>query len=235
MIRHLPVLVLAFIASTAAAGSEHGHDCVGYKMGQKIKMQCKNSTNPNDWGPGPICQETGEEMYFLYGVDSFHYCGWDIQTADVYEHLRRLILRDENWACRIGMAPEHDFFIPFNIPVWGVVESDHMHIDNHLNFVFHADAGKIIGAAAYPVRDRFQFAKTGSVLTMHGPIKWFNKQSFMDFTSSSALPTSSGTCVGWLAVVMWCLLSAAVSLGLSGVVYRRYLKPKLIRGVLKTD
>jgi hypothetical protein len=32
-----------------------------------------------------------------------------------------------------------DFYVPFTIPVWGVVEPDHVHIDNHLNYVLHVD------------------------------------------------------------------------------------------------
>ena len=59
-----------------------------------------------------------------------------------------------SWMCRIKMTPEHEFFLPLSIPVWGVQEKDHCHVDNHLNFIFHAVQGKIIGASAYPVRDR---------------------------------------------------------------------------------
>ena len=132
------------------------------------------------------------------------------------------------------MAPGLDFYLPFTIPVWGVVEVDHMHVDNHLNFIFHADRGRIIGVAAYPgnpfllylffffgwlphcailvfnarlitnvvlsfrvaaidmvsndgaVRDNFQYAKPGYVITIHGPVKWFRKGSFSSYSSSSS-------------------------------------------------
>lgn len=48
------------------------------------------------------------------------------------------------------MAPNAGFHIPFSIPIWGVVEPDHIHIDTHLNFIFHGDNfGRIIGVAAY--------------------------------------------------------------------------------------
>lgn len=112
----------------------------------------------------------------------------------------------ENWNCRLLMAADHDFYIPFTIPIWGVAgthtphiphtphteekkeeskkgelecynntflacirscllflmlfsfscfcfcfpEDDHVHLNNHFNFVFHADHGKIIGVSAYP-------------------------------------------------------------------------------------
>jgi hypothetical protein len=41
-------------------------------------------------------------------------------------------------------------WIPVTIPIWGVAEADHLHINTHLNFIFHADNGKITGAAIYP-------------------------------------------------------------------------------------
>lgn len=69
------------------------------------------------------------------------------------------------------MSPKSDFFVPFSIPIWGVIEADHMHVNNHMNFLFHADAGVIMGASAYPVRDRFQFVKMGSVIVLHGAVK----------------------------------------------------------------
>jgi hypothetical protein len=146
-------------------------------------------------------------MVFTYGVESFASCGWHIKDGKMYEFLASLIRRDMTWNCRVPMVPDvpegHDWYVPFTIPVWGVVEKDHMHIgtrrplhlslassppsintharltrdrsassDNHLFFVFHAAAGRILGATSYPVRNRLQFGKPGSIVTMHGPIKW---------------------------------------------------------------
>jgi hypothetical protein len=54
------------------------------------------------------------------------------------------------WPCRVAMSSDHQFYIPLSIPLWGVAESDHIHINNHMNFVFHAEKGKVIAAAAYP-------------------------------------------------------------------------------------
>ena len=48
------------------------------------------------------------------------------------------------------MSPDKSFYVPFTIPIWGVVEAEHFHVNNHLNFVFHGDKGKIIGASVYP-------------------------------------------------------------------------------------
>ena len=69
------------------------------------------------------------------------------------------------------MSKQTDFFVPFTMPVWGVVEPDHVHVDNRVNFVFHVDKGLIIAATAYPVHDRFQFGKPGSLISVHGPGK----------------------------------------------------------------
>jgi len=199
-----------------------------YKIGQKFNMQCLNATK--QWGHGPICKETGKEMSFLYGVDTLQYCGWNIENSDMYLYLRSLITRDESWKCRIPMAPEFDFYIPFTIPVWGVAEPDHIHIDNHLNFVFHGDDGKILAATAYPVRDRFQFAKTGTSVTMHGPIKWFDKHSFKDFTSATFEREPESVLV---PVLIGCTLTMLVSSLIFVLYYKLYLEPQLIESVKK--
>ncbi len=66
------------------------------------------------------------------------------------------------------MIPEHEFFIPFTIPLWGVVETDHTHLGSHLNFVFHADEGKITGAAAYPgMSGHFSYRGTFSITAIY--------------------------------------------------------------------
>ena len=48
------------------------------------------------------------------------------------------------------MSSDHQFYIPVSIPLWGVAETDHIHINNHVNFVFHAEKGKVVAAASYP-------------------------------------------------------------------------------------
>lgn len=77
------------------------------------------------------------------------------------------------------LGPDSPHHVPFVLPLWGVVEGDHLHMDNHINFVLHGDAGKVVAAAAYPVRDRFQFVKPGTVVSLHGPVRWFDKGSFV--------------------------------------------------------
>ena len=75
--------------------------------------------------------------------------------------------QEETFDCRIPMFPDKSFYVPLTIPIWGLVEPTHMHIgysfsffqhrfvlkqkkDDHLNFVFHAASGRILGASAYP-------------------------------------------------------------------------------------
>lgn len=38
-----------------------------------------------------------------------------------------------------------------------------------------------MGVTAYPVRDKFQFARMGTVVNLHGPIKWMSKHTFSPF------------------------------------------------------
>jgi len=225
------VTVLLWVLSgTIAQKQDKGHTEQNmYKIGQKFKMQCLNNTK--EWGPGPICKESGQEMSFLYGVDTLQYCGWNIENSDVYLYLRSLIQRDESWKCRIRMSPSMEYYIPFTIPVWGVAEPDHIHIDNHLNFVFHGDDGWIIAATAYPVRDRFQFVKTGTSVTMHGPIKWFDKLSFKDF-SPVTFERKPESVFG--SVLLACFLTALISSLAFVLYYKCYLEPELVSNATKS-
>jgi len=207
--------------------------CTEYKIGEKLHIQCLNTSNL--WGPGPKCEETGEEIYFQYGVDTFLYCGLAVPTQEFYQYLKRLVVRDENWSCRIAMAPDHEFYVPFTIPIWGVAEPDHMHIDNHLNWIFHADGGKILGVSAYPVRDRFQLVVPKSVITLHGAAKWFWKESFRDFSSSGYIFSTISPFGTGSLIFIWCTITFIFSWTLFGFAFRYYLRPKILRRVLKRD
>lgn len=211
-----------------------------YLIGEKFRIECKDSNN--EWGSGPQCVETGEELSFTYGVDGVVSCGWSVQDEQQYAHMSALIARDKSWECRIRLLPELDFHVPFFIPVWGVVEPTHIHVDNHMNFVFHAWAGKILGVAAYPVRDSFQPATPGGVITVHGPVKWFRGGTFDSFSSPtprSDLPAAHGAdghvspVALLLLVAVWSLISALFTLLICVIVYQRYLKPRVIARTLK--
>jgi hypothetical protein len=140
------------------------------------------------------------------------------------------------------------------IPIWGVVEPQHLHINNHFNFVFHGIKGRIVGASIYSgmriarlivqnvgdvfvmyvvVRDAFQVVMPGSMFAMHGPVKWFRAGSFTPFGASHLgdLEFSLGTViwVGFLSAAS-ALLAAAVG----GVAwYRYYQRPQLMRNLVK--
>jgi len=167
------VLVAALLGCILPCIAAHVHTIKGHRVGDKITFQCLKQ---GQWTAGPICAESGQEMSFTYGVDTFVSCGWRIQNESDYNFLASLVQRQQHWTCRMAMVSEvpegHDWYVYFTIPLSGVVEGSHMHVDNHLNFIFHAASGRIIGMAAYSVRDRLQTAKQGSTITMHGPAKW---------------------------------------------------------------
>jgi len=85
------------------------------------------------------------------------------------------------------MSKERSFYIPVTLPIWGVQEPEHLHLNMHLASVFHVEQGRIIGASIYPARDRFQFTRTLSTLNLHGPVKW---------SAYSCIPRAQGRCVG---------------------------------------
>jgi hypothetical protein len=249
------VLLALCVSSVSVDARPHVHQ--GYGIGGEVTMQCKD--DKGEWSHGPLCKESGKSLSFRYGVDQLVSCGWAIDDSDSFEFFSALIEREKHWECRIKMMPGLDFWLPFYIPVWGVVERaseaaraangaavDHLHIDNHLNFIFHAFHGKILGVAAYPVRDRFQYGVPGSVITVHGPVKWFRSGSFDSFSSSplqlggggggSSSPSGAGdahTFVSFAFVASMCLLTASVVTLALILLYRFFVRPRLIRRLLK--
>ena len=66
------------------------------------------------------------------------------------------------------------------------------------------DEGRIIGAAAYPVRDQFQFVRTGSLLNLHGPVKWFHKHSYLPLGQAAATEAGGAGGEGTGALGVFC-------------------------------
>lgn len=48
------------------------------------------------------------------------------------------------------MTVDRHNYLPFSLPMWGLVEPNHVHVIPHMNFLFHAQDGFILGASAYP-------------------------------------------------------------------------------------
>ena len=223
--------MIVFIMMGTSCGDPHGGH--GYQVGQQLEMKCLNRSK--QWGDGPFCINTGKPMTFQFGVDSFQNCAWHIKDAEDYKFIVSLAKQEESWRCRIKMVPEHDFYVPFEIPIWGVVEADHMHVDNHLNIIFHAMHGSIIGVAAYPVRDRFAFAKESAILMLHGPVKWFNGANFASLSSNAFTESMQQASFPYFAVFLWCIITVIASFLSGTAIYRYMLKPRLISKYIKKD
>merc|ERR1712153_114632 len=205
------------------------HAAKEFKIGDEFKIECQDSLTKK-WGPGPRCDETSKEITFRYGQDNFFYCGLRVTDQGHFTWLAALVRQERNWNCRVPLSPEKKFFLPFSIPLWGVMETDHIHVDNHFNFIFHGDSGRIIGVAAYPLRDRFQFAKVDSVINLHGPVRWFHRHSFTGMSSVKTPGHETASTVSEHTMMMiggWCLLSVLVTLIAAAVVYQCVFKPAL--------
>jgi len=143
----ITLCLCAVIIGTALAGNPPGtqtkeHQCTPYKLGEPISFECWNTTT-NTWGPPPICVESSAAMSFNFGVDKFQYCSWFVDAA-LYARFKDVTHGHASLSCRVQMAPDHNVWLPLSIPVWAFVEADHIHIDNHVNFIFHATRGKLL-------------------------------------------------------------------------------------------
>lgn len=112
-----------------------------------------------------------------------------------------------------------------------------MHLNYHMNFIFHVDDGRIIGVSVYPVRDRFQYGKVGSLMNLHGPVRWFRKQSFNSLSNPTDSVIASASCaaVSTVTVISWCFLSILLTVLALALLYIYYIKPNLAKRYLKAD
>ncbi|KAJ3056734.1 hypothetical protein HK097_004595 [Rhizophlyctis rosea] len=155
------------------------------------------------------------------------------------------------------MTKDKAFYTPLTITLWGQTEDSHFHLMNHINFVFHVFDGFFLGAAAYALRDHYVMQPPDSVLDIHGPVRWFVGHTFdlhpTDPNETATTIPSDGAgadptpqvkvkrvpisniprasellnAVRPSIVIMYVLISATVTAGVSTLVYIGYLKPGL--------
>lgn len=141
-----------------------------------------------------------------------------LSTAAQYSRLAAMVSQTAAWQCRVPVGADAASWLPFVLPLWGVVEGDHLHVDNRLNFALHADGGRVVAVAAYPVRDKFQFIKQGTLVALHGPVRWFDKGTYTPLAGAApgeaagaadAAAAPAAGC-GPLTALLWAAASATM-------------------------
>lgn len=211
-----------------------------FHRGDVVSVECKNFAT-GEWGPAVICGESGRPLEFRFQEDSFLNCKWPIESLPQLEWIGHVIKQEAAWPCRVPMSAEtNPMYLPLSMPLWGVVEPDHVHLNIHFNFVFHQMQGIVIGATVYPVRDKMQLGKVGSVMNMHGPSRWFQQHSFTSAdiavdTLAHTMQSNRQAGFSALTLVMSCVCIALLTSLLSLVYYLFALKPALVRHLLKAE
>jgi len=208
-----------------------------YRLGDDVKVECQN-WGSGEWGPALVCKETGEELRITFGMEGFVACSMEIAGDAMYQSLVQIIRLNRTWQCRVPVSANDELYVPFTIPLWGVVEDDHIHVCNRVSFIFHVEAGKILAASIYPVRDRFQFGKPGSLISMHGPVKWFQGGTYQSFAApgdTAALEAANSTECSLSTILGLMFLSSFATLLFAAWAYQRRLKPSLLRKLNKNQ
>lgn len=101
--------VLLLVATIVHLVVGHEHNCTSYKIGDPVKLQCKEIDNAGNavWGPGPTCVQviielsnwvdffqTRKELVLPFGLDSFVHCGWEVPNQKEFSRLRNLLARN---------------------------------------------------------------------------------------------------------------------------------------------
>mmetsp|Transcript_33745 Transcript_33745/g.86530 ORF Transcript_33745/g.86530 Transcript_33745/m.86530 type:complete len:229 (-) Transcript_33745:140-826(-) len=199
-----------------------------FKVGDVVPMECKQGADAK-WGPPPTCIETGEPFAITFGLERFLHCSISLDETQ-FEYVKSVVENKESWQCRIAVTADRQLYMPISFPLWGVVDGPHVHVDNRLHFIFHADNGKIVGGAIYPMRDKYEGVKKGGKLSLHGPLKWFSKESYQTIGTDEPVDVQHDLPVSLVAAAVF-----AFTLLLSSLLYFAVLKPNLAKTLLKSD
>lgn len=205
-----------------------------YAFGDELSFECRNVSS-GEWGPPPICVERDAPLSFVYGVDGFFSCSL-LVDAQLYAIVRRLVALEAHWMCRVGMSSasgRQSAFLPVPFTLWGVLDKEHVHVSNRMNAAFHGDAGRVSAAALYPVRDKFQYLREGSILNLHGAVHWMKHGAFASLDSSA---DGGGTTTRlWPLALAWSLCTAAMTAAAGVYFYRVHVRPELVKSFIKSD
>ncbi|KAJ3284382.1 hypothetical protein HDU79_008254 [Rhizoclosmatium sp. JEL0117] len=104
-------------------------------------------------------------------------CVWSLDEG-MYNMISNSLDMKASYTCRVPMSKEASIYFPLTFSFWGQVEPTHIHLMTHWNFLFHAMDGFFLGGSVYPLRDHWVAAEKGSVLLIHGPVRWFAAHTF---------------------------------------------------------
>jgi hypothetical protein len=162
LMRFLPLLLLAFCdlanvdsLNLARVGA------LPYELGDNVVIECyepPSARAPSGaWVPGFVCVDdsTGDTtpLSVRFGIDSFVECAVPLSSVSSLDRLAAVAEQRDDWHCRVAVTPDARAHVPLTINVWGLVDDGPagltVHVNAHINFLFHidADAGAVLGAA----------------------------------------------------------------------------------------
>lgn len=216
-----------------------------FTRGDYVGIECFYN---GEWQKPPNCEETSLPIAIKFGVDTMIDC--HIKVNDVNFVKEKIIKPPHFFQCRIAVSKDRDAWIPLAIPIVGSVASPssvEFTLQTKYNIVVHSSlhstkqSGRIFGASVYPMMDSnsLQFARRGSRISMHGTIRWFQRESFIGissrsrdsiFLSSNNNMNTIGTQFSFFGgMLLTCLITSLCAT----MLYVFKLKPRLRRQYLK--
>ncbi|ORY42219.1 hypothetical protein BCR33DRAFT_718408 [Rhizoclosmatium globosum] len=150
-------------------------------MGDMVPIECpqihSNGTISSTVYAPFHCADTNTPLQLPYGLDAMLQCVWSLDEG-MYNMISNSLDMKASYTCRVPMSKEASIYFPLTFSFWGQVKSTHIHLMTHWNFLFHAMDGFFLGGSVYPLRDHWVAAEKGSVLLIHGPVRWFAAHTF---------------------------------------------------------
>ncbi|KAI8845914.1 hypothetical protein BJ741DRAFT_586138 [Chytriomyces cf. hyalinus JEL632] len=130
--------------------------------------------------------QTNSPLALPFGIDAILQCVWSLDEP-MYNMISLSLDMQASYSCRMPMTKEGGLYFPLTFAFWGKKEEEHIHIMTHWNFLFHAVEGFFLGGTVYPLRDHWVMAVKGSIILIHGPVRWFAGHTFEGTMEQAAL------------------------------------------------
>ncbi|KAI8607958.1 hypothetical protein BC830DRAFT_1174836 [Chytriomyces sp. MP71] len=172
--------VVALLAAPVAA-HEDAHKHIPFEMGDLVPIECpailaNGTISATEYLP-LHCADTNTPLALPYGMDALLQCVWALD-APMYTMISNSLNKQAAYSCRMPMSKEGGLYFPLTFAFWGQIEDTHIHLMTHWNFLFHAIDGFFLGGTVYPLRDHWVMAVKGSIIMIHGPVRWFAGHTF---------------------------------------------------------
>ena len=237
------IWAILFLLSRTPCFAVARYPTMVYNRGDFVAVECLQN---GQWQAPPKCEETSEPIALRFGIDTMLDCHIVVKDVSIFKQKLLQGKQSPFFQCRVAASKDQNAWIPLAVPVVGSVPSpsaSEFMFQTKYSVVIHsslhaaANSGTIVGGSVYPMLDAgfLQFARKGTHLSLHGTVRWFQRNSFIGISSRSrdSVFLSYRSTESAYSFFGWMLLVFLLTTLCATMMYVFKLKPGLRRKYLK--